>query len=66
MATKKLEKYFVPTTGYPTSLDEYMKCPTEAFLLYVCDAYDAFHNCENKFTKRLIAITIRIAKTVYA
>jgi len=51
MPEKKLEKYLVNAPAHKTSLDAYLRCPAEAFLLYVCDAYDAFHNCENKFTK---------------
>lgn len=52
MTAKKLESYLVATDAHATSLDTYLKCPAEAFLLYVCDAYDAFHHCENKFTKK--------------
>lgn len=52
MADKRLERYLVGTTAHATSLDAYLKCPAEAFLLYVCDAYDAFHHCENKFTRK--------------
>lgn len=51
MPEKKLENYLLNATAHSTSLNAYMRCPAEAFLLYVCDAYDAFHHCENKFTK---------------
>lgn len=30
----------------------YMTCPAQAFLLYLCDAHDAFVQCLDKFTKR--------------
>lgn len=47
---KQLEEYLLTTTAHQTSIDAYMKCPAEAFLLYVCDAYDTFQHCKNKFT----------------
>jgi hypothetical protein len=52
MSDKKLEKYLSNATAHQTSLDAYLQCPAETFLLYVCDAYDAFHHCEAKFTKK--------------
>ncbi len=52
MTAKKLETYLIDTSSHSTSLEAYLKCPAEAFLLYVCDAHDAFHHCENKFTKK--------------
>ena len=51
-AEKKIESYLLTATAHKTSLEAYSKCPAEAFLLFVCDAYDAFHHCENKFTKK--------------
>ncbi|PSN13717.1 hypothetical protein C7293_14790 [filamentous cyanobacterium CCT1] len=51
-AEKKLEKYLVEAEAHATSLDAYAANPAGTFLIYVCDAYDAFHHCENKFTKK--------------
>lgn len=53
MATeKRLEDYLVDAAVHSTSLDSYAANPAGTFLIYVCDAYDAFHHCENKFTKK--------------
>lgn len=50
---KKLESYIIaaPST-HKTSLDAYAATPAKAFLVYVCDAYDSFSLCLNKFTKK--------------
>jgi len=49
---KSFESYLVETTAHKTSASAYAKCPADAFLLYVCDAYDSFVHCLNKFTKK--------------
>jgi len=49
---KPLEKYLLDGLAHKTSMDSYMKCPAEAFLVYLCDAYDAYAHCLNKFTKK--------------
>jgi hypothetical protein len=49
---KKIEKYLVEHDGHDTSLEHYSASPARAFLLQVCEAYDAFHMCESKFQKK--------------
>ena len=49
---KTLESYLVSTTAHKTSLTSYEACPAETFLVYVCDAYDSYAHCLNKFTKK--------------
>ncbi|WAJ36307.1 hypothetical protein OU800_17035 [Pseudomonas sp. GOM7] len=49
---KKFEKYLIETVAHKTSLNSYAEAPANAFLLYTCDAYDAFQHCQNKFTKK--------------
>lgn len=50
--TKSLESYLVNTTAHKTSLSAYEACPARTFLTYVCDAYDSYTHCLNKFTKK--------------
>ena len=52
VAEKKFEKYLIETVAHKTSLSSYAEAPANAFLLYTCDAYDAFQHCQNKFTKK--------------
>lgn len=54
MATslKPLEKYLLDVSAHKTSMSAYAKCPAHAFLLYLCDANDAYAHCLNKFTKK--------------
>lgn len=49
---KTVEDYLLKEDREATSLSAYLSCPSEAFLRYVCDAYDAFHYCELRFTKK--------------
>lgn len=49
---KPLESYLVASYAHTTSLTAYTNCPAEAFLTYVCDAFDSFTHCLNKFTKK--------------
>ena len=50
---KRVESYIIDNAdAHRTSLDAYAACPAEAFLTYVCDAYDSFEQCLNKFTKK--------------
>lgn len=50
--SKSLESYLVNTAAHKTSLSAYEACPAETFLTYVCDAYDSYAHCLNKFTKK--------------
>jgi hypothetical protein len=47
----KIEDYLTDADWHKTSLDDYLNCPANTFLIYVCDAYDAFNQCQLKFTK---------------
>jgi hypothetical protein len=49
---KTLESYLSEPSTKAISLTDYMSAPASAFLRYVCDAFDAFEHCKNKFTKR--------------
>jgi hypothetical protein len=49
---KTLESYLSAPTTKAISLTDYMNAPASAFLRYVCDAFDAFEHCRNKFTKK--------------
>lgn len=49
---KALESYLTAAPAHKTSIGAYADCPAEAFLLYLCDAHDAFVHCLNKFTKK--------------
>lgn len=49
---KALESYLVDASAHRTSMAAYAERPATAFLRYLCDAYDAFVHCMNKFTKK--------------
>lgn len=49
---KTLESYLINAPAHKTSLSIYGTCPAEAFLVFVCDAYDSYTHCLNKFTKK--------------
>ncbi|WP_146659927.1 hypothetical protein [Enhygromyxa salina] len=49
---KKVEDYLVPPAAKATSLDDYMSTPASAFLRSVCEAFDAFELCRNRFVKK--------------
>jgi len=49
---RSFESYLAEPGGKATALADYMATPAEAFLRYMCDAYDAFEHCKNKFTKK--------------
>lgn len=51
-AKKSLESYLIDAPAHRTSIGAYAACPAEAFLIYVCDAYDSYAHCLNKFTKK--------------
>jgi len=51
-ALKAFESYLKSAPGHKTSMAAYTACPAQAFLLYLCDAYDAYTHCLNKFTKK--------------
>jgi hypothetical protein len=51
-ALKALESYLLDAPAHKTSLSAYIKCPAHAFLVYLCDAHDAYAHCLRKFTKK--------------
>lgn len=51
-ALKPLEDYLQDVQAHKTSMEAYAKCPAHSFLLYLCDAHDAYAHCLNKFTKK--------------